>query len=487
MEPIKNLPAPLRFGIPVAIVLVLGVVLWLTMFSSPKPSEVVKTRDVGVFNTAKTVLTGGKIPFEEAREGNAFVLTVPPEMETRAAESLASSGLEDRTGKAPEIVCPAPPGFTATKKDREQAETCKQAKDIQQMLLTAGATAANVQVSLVENGTLLGPENMRNVSAQVFLPAHMRDSWDAAYAARAIERAVGAPMERIYIGDDQLQPLYDGSKTGAAGAGSSDSSSGGLGCSDIAGATEIATKEAAVRSCYEQTIAEKLTAMLGSSSRYVLAVEAKVDSTARTTTTSTARTGTVLAESTQSGDGNTAKERQNEPSTSTTNQINPAGDIVAMRLTVALDSKHVTPQQELAVKRLLQTYVDSSRKDPAPTVTRYAFAAGTGSKPENDDLAAMKQAGQGTDAAATLPATQASAALPKPLLAAMAVIVVGLLTAIAVLWLRSTRLAADRSRMQQEFRNEQRLLDDFAQQNPDELARDLESLFGAPPREPALH
>jgi hypothetical protein len=69
---------------------------------------------------------------------------------------------------------------------------------------------------------------------------------------------------------------------------------------------------------------------------------------------------------------------------------------------------------------------------------------------------------------------------PTWMLAVMAVLVIGILTAILILWRKSTAMAAERTRLEESFRNEQRLFEDFAQQNPDTLAQELNQLFGAP-------
>jgi hypothetical protein len=41
-------------------------------------------------------------------------------------------------------------------------------------------------------------------------------------------------------------------------------------------------------------------------------------------------------------------------------------------------------------------------------------------------------------------------------------------------------MASERQRLEESFKNEQRLFENFAQQNPGDLAADLNALFGAP-------
>lgn len=485
MNAYTNLPLAARVAIPAVLVLLVGMIAYMTMLKPPAPITVLSTQDIGVFNTARTVLERNDVEFSEKRDKNTFALSVTPTQESTAAQALANSGVKDRTGMVKEIECPAPPGFTGTKAANTRANNCEAAKSVQGMLLSAGATAANVQVSQEENGTLLGPETSMNVVAQVFLPAYMEDNWNAEQAARAISRSVGTSLDRVSITDDELQSLFDGTSSsgkGAAGAGSSTISSS-LGCGDIASATEIETKRAAVRNCYEGSIGDKLTELLGSSKRYVLTVEPTIDSVSRTTTTMRRTKGPISDRSSQSGSGQSVEDISSPPNSVEETAVNPAGDLSSLRINVTLDKNIVTEDQRLAVTSLLATYVSTKRGDPAPTVKMSQFDNGGGSKPDNSELEAIKtqaqEAAKGSGAGAS-PEFRTTTKTPTWMIALMVTLVLGIVAAIGVLWRRSSSMAAERLRLEAAFSNEQKLFENFAQQNPDDLATDLNALFGAP-------
>lgn len=484
MDAIKNLPLPVRIGIPAVVVLVAALVAWMVVLKAPPMVPVISTQDVGVYNTAQTVLDSQSIRYVKSQDNGTFYLKVPADQAEEAAAALARSGIQDRTGLAKKIKCPAAPGFTATKAANERANNCADAEKVQVMLMTAGAIAANVQVSQEANGTLLGPENSKNVVAQVFLPEHMKNKWKAEQAAQAIAGSVGTSIDRVSITDDQLQTLFDGASSASADS-PGEGSLSSLGCEDIAGATEIETKKAAVRACYSSEIGDKLTELLGGSDYYVLTVEPTIQSAAVTTTSVTNTKGPVSDRSTQSGSGSNVEDVSSPPNTSETTRINPAGAISSLRISVTIDKNAVggsaSSDQVLAVKRLLSTYIEPKRGDPAPTVTVTTFAAGAGDKATNDDLKAIEKAASDTQSEPLVPGgTRPETQMPTWAIAMMAALVIGMVTAIVLLWRRSSSMAAERARLEQEFQQDQRLFENFAQQNPDQLARDLNALFGAP-------
>jgi hypothetical protein len=485
MNAFTNLPLPVRIAIPAVLVLLLGLILWMTAFKQPQPVEVIKTKDYDVYATAKLVLENAHMaPTESAANGD-FILSVPPGDDAKtAATALAAAGIQDRTGMAKTIKCPSAPGFTATKAATEEYTNCSQAKEVQTMLMAAGATAANVKVSQEDNGTLLGPEKSMNVVAQVFLPSSMDDKWDAEQAARTISRAVGTTLDRVTITDSRLQTMFDGTASSAAkGAGTASAAAAlsSLGCSDIAGATEVETKKAAVRSCYEQTIGAKLTELLGGSDRYVLSVDPTIGSVASQTTTTRNTQGPATSRSTQSGGGQKTEDVATPANTVERTSIAPAGGITSLRISVILDKDSVTEDQKLAVQRLLSTQVNAKRGDPAPVVTMSQFAGGAGDKPSNDDFEAIKAQAQSADDAVPQPMKfETRTQTPGWMFAVIGLLVVGTAVAIALLLRRSKAMDAERSRMEQAFSHEQKLFENFAQQNPDDLASDLNALFGAP-------
>lgn len=486
MDFYKTLPTPARYGIPVALaVLVLGLVFFM-MTREPKPVIVVTTQDTGVYEAAQKVLDAADIPYKKESDAAKSIqtLSVLPDLRTDASDALANSGIKDRSGTIKPIECPAPPGFTATKAANERANNCEDAKSVQSMLITAGASAANVKVSQMANETLLGPESSKSVLGQVFLPPGMIGKWPADQAARAIATAVGTSIDNVTITDDKLQTLFDGSRNGASAAAGMGGVGTGTGCADMATATEIATKEAAVRSCYKDTIGADLVKLLGGSDRFVLTVQARIDAKSRTSQYQRNARGAVNSRMLDKGSGRVLDDVDMEPNTQTGGEVKPAGDLKLLALNVTLDSNVVDERQELAVKRLLSTYVDPSRKDPAPKVTRIAFSPGAGKAPDTSELEQLQTkstAGTGVvegatrekEVARTPQSTKALLVIGAILIAAMAVM-------LALLWRRSTLAAAERARYEQEFQNQQRVLDTYAQQDPASVAQDLERLFGAP-------
>lgn len=484
MDAIKNLPAPLRYGIPVTLVIAIGLVAWLTVLRPPAPTVVVSTQDIGVIDTAKRLLENRRIDYDVRNDNGNFSLEVASGDSTDAAEALAGSGIKDRTGLAKKITCPAPPGFTATRAANERSANCEDASRVQAMLMTAGAIAANVSVSQEENGTLLGPEKSKNVVAQVFLPAHMKGEWNAEQAAGHISKAVGTSMDRVSIADDELQTLYDGASSAGSGS-AGGAASGSSACGDMDTATEIETKKDAVRACYEWRIGTQLTKLLGGSDRYVLTVEPTIQSVASSVTEVTNTPGPVVDASAQKSSDSSARDVTKPANVKESTRVIPAGAISSLRITATLDRDNVSADQQLAVKRMLSTFVDPRRRDPAPIVSLTKFQNGAG-EPASEELAEIKTAAEENASSATTTAAGAGlppvakTEMPTWALALMAALVIGIVTAVLVLWRRSAAMAAERSRLEESFRNEQRLFEDFAQQNPDQLAQDLNALFGAP-------
>lgn len=487
MDVYRNLPAPARIAIPFAAVLIVALMAYMTMFKPAPPVELVKTNDISVVDASKTLLDRKGYTYSEAQAGGSFSLSVPEAQATAAAQLLASNGIKDRTGRAGEIKCPAAPGFTGTKAANEKYVNCEAAKEVQGMLLTAGVTAAGVIVSKEATGDFLGPDKATNVVAMIFLPPYMKDSWDAEQAARAISKSVGTSIDRVSIMDDKLQTLFDGSE-GVAKAKAAGSTSA-LGCDDMEAAREVETKKAAVRNCYETTIGAKLTELLGGSERFVLAVEPTIETAASTTTTTRNTKGPVVDSNSQKSGSSSTTSQEMPPNTTETNSVKPAGSIKSMRITVSLDQASVDASQVTAVKQLLSPYVVASRNDPAPVVTLTKFTAGAGDTAKGSELDKIREDAQaGSQPQQAMSGGGPSA--PQPTMptwakAAMAALVVGIIGAVLVLWRRSAAIAAERQRMEASFANEQRLFENFAEQNPDDLAAEMAALFGQPaPQQP---
>jgi hypothetical protein len=478
MDAIRNLPAPLRIGLPVGIVLIVALALYMTMFKAAPPVEILKTQDVSEYNTSMSLLDLNNITYTESSKGDEFILEVADGDANDAAKVLASSGIRDRTGLAPKITCQAAPGFTATKAANERSENCDDAEKVQRMLLAAGAIAANVSEAQQESEDFGSVEPEKTVVAQVFMPEKMREEWDAADAAAIIAGTVGTARERVVLADDRMKTLFDG----ADGSSSSEdtATAGGGSCNDVASATEIETKKEAVRSCYESRIGAKLTSILGSKDRYVLAVEPTIQSQSSTTNVTKLTPGPAQDVSAQKGDGSSISDVSKPANETNTTVVTPAGAVTQLRISVTVDSNFASKEKLLAVKRILSSYAGADgRKDPAPTVTTAPLSSPSDST--KDELKKIKEKAKANDtSAANTPLRTQKTVMPTWAKIAMVLLVIGTFTAILVLWRRSAAMAAERARLEESFRNEQRLFEDFANQNPDTLAQELNQLFGAP-------
>ncbi|MCW2949736.1 MAG: hypothetical protein JWN41_749 [Thermoleophilia bacterium] len=495
MDTYKNLPAPLRIGLPVGLVLIVGLLLMITVFKKEPMTTVLSTQNVNTYEQAQKMLDDRGIKYEKSQKTNTFSLDVRHDQSEAAAATLSRRGIIDnRTNLPKKKVCAPPPGFTGTKAANTRADNCEDEAQIQQMLMAMGATAAGVSVNQEENGNLIGPEMSKNVSVQVYLPDNLKTTFDATSVAYAIKAAIGAPLDHIYIGDGELKPLYNGpaehgatgSTTAAAttltgdGTGTSSMNSTSVGCNDMANATEIATKEAAVSACKRQQIGDVLTEILGSSDVFALSVTASINASAKTITTERSTPGPTVSRSSQKGSGMNTQNSSIVPGNETTSATIPAGGISKLRISVALDKRKVGADQVLAVKQALATFVNPGRNDPAPTVIRTTL--------HKSESAAAAQNVQKAVATTATPATETpvvapeSARLPKSVLILLVLLVVGLVATILVLLRRSQQAAAERARYAEEFANQQQVFDTFVQQDPGAMARDLESMFGPAPR-----
>jgi len=484
MDTYKNFPAPLRIGIPIAVAFMLLLVLYITVLKAPAPTTILETQNFDTYTTAKDLLTQKGMEFEdEAASSGTYMLTVTSDDATDARTMLKSAGVQDLSGTAKAIKCPAAPGFTATKAANQRADNCTNAKAVQTLLLGLGATAALVNVSQSENDSFVGPEMTKSVQATVFLPEAKRADWPAADIARQVALTVGTSTKRVIIGDSTGHAMFDGltaggDKSGAAGAGNTAAASG-LGCADIAGATEVITKQTAISNCKQGELSTQLQRVLGESKFFVVTVDTEVDSTSSQINSTTNTKGPVISESSQKGGDSAVTDKSSPPNTEAVQKTDPAGDVKWQAITVTLDRDHVSTQQELAVKRILTASRNVDRGDPAPSVTRIEFAKGAGEAPVTnsvDKLQTQVKDEQQQIANKPIVTTQ----MPKSVLAVVAVIVIGLLTAILLLWRRTVGIADERKRMEDAFQQDQRLFENFAQQNPDDIAKDLETLFGQP-------
>ncbi len=257
-----------------------------------------------------------------------------------------------------------------------------------------------------------------------------------------------------------------------------------LGCADIADATEVETKRAAVRSCHESRLEPLLRTVLGSRP-FALTVEPTIRTSAQvveTSRTSGDVDGTAPDESSTDGSSTTTTEER-------TRDV-PAGDVTALRIAIVIDRAGTTREHLDAVRRLLLPVARSAPDSPSPSVTLARLAATTPATttttagPAGAAGAAATRA-QPQPAAATTQSTtstrprpSASSPIPTAWIAAALTLVAA--TAIALAVRRSRQLERERTQLARALAEDERMFDRFASQHPDEVARDLEALFGPP-------
>lgn len=124
-----------------------------------------------------------------------------------ATFALSNGGLSSSASTTSTRTCPEP-RRTDTAAQARRVSECESARDVEQLLLAAGARSAAATVRTVESTSLLGPGQQRVVVARVTPPAKP-DSWDPEVVARAISRTVGTLVTDVTIVDDDLRPLFE--------------------------------------------------------------------------------------------------------------------------------------------------------------------------------------------------------------------------------------------------------------------------------------
>ncbi|MBC7460416.1 MAG: hypothetical protein H7287_03540 [Thermoleophilia bacterium] len=487
MNVIKNLPTAAKVGIGALAALLLAFAVYSTMLKAPAAVELISTPDYSTYTAAMGLLENAHVAYDKNTSGGMYKVSVAPDDLVDAQAALGKSGLADRTKLVKKISCGAAPGVMATKAANDRASNCADASAVQGMLLAMGATAAIVNVTQQENNDLLAAEMKKKVSVQVFLPQTMRESFDPAAVAKAIVPMVSSSsLEDVFIGSiegDKLVPLWDGTQSGdkqaAGGTIAGASATGSLSCADAETATEITTKAAAVSNCTEEKISRVLDAIVGNSDYYALTVNATINASAKTVTTNRSTPGSVTSKSTQKGGGTNNEDLALDTGNETVNSNTPAGGIAKLNISVTLDKSKVSANQVVAIKQQLQSFIDPSRNDPAPKVTlttlhKGGVSSADAQKPEQMQAAAALAAKEKTTT------TAISSKVPMPMIVLLIALVVGLVATVMVMLTRSSKAAAERERYAAEFSNQQQLFNNFAQQDPQAMARDLESMFGAP-------
>lgn len=133
----------------------------------------------------------------------------------QAAQRLVFHNAGADGSSAQRISCPSPPGFRASKAEQDRAEKCLTAAKVQRMLLTTGATAADVEVSFVPSSQVLGPDRTTRVIAQLDLPRSVAKDFDVRGISRVVALAIGTEPTQVILLDGKLKPIDEGTSDAA--------------------------------------------------------------------------------------------------------------------------------------------------------------------------------------------------------------------------------------------------------------------------------
>jgi hypothetical protein len=143
----------------------------------------------------------------------SLVLVAAVGVATYVMHPTSGSHHTSASGAKARVMCPKAPGSTATRAALERAENCADAAAVQQLLLATGADAANVAVSRTHSTSLAGPDAVKRVTAQVFLPKQLASTWNAAAVALAVSRSIDdVAVSQVVITDPSLRVIFDGSR-----------------------------------------------------------------------------------------------------------------------------------------------------------------------------------------------------------------------------------------------------------------------------------
>lgn len=488
MNQFKQLGRPAQIAIPAVIAVVLFIVLYMTMLSGPSMATVQETTDPDQVAAWTWKLEGSKVKYQVVQpDAEHYQINVVKKDEAKARQAISGSGLGSRL-KSDSIDLCTPPSQFATRAQTDAFNDCKTEAKIHGAIVgTKGVLEAKVKVVTQDSGSLVGSGTESNITVQLFPEADAEKPLDPeSLATQIANMAEGGSPDRVVITDQTGSMLWNKGKgaTTAASAGSCASASSQP-------INDITTKEQAVKGCIEQDVLKKISEMVGGPTYASVVAGVTLSPAAETVNASEVTRGALLDVDTQSNSDGGQKQvndsRKYSPNTTNTTSMKGAGYIDRLSLAVTLDSSHVTPAMESTVRNFLKGYVDPRRGDPVPSVLSTKFASekssGKASTGGADGAPAAGKAGATAPTAEDLGVT-ATTHIPRKIMALAFLLLVGLVTTIALLWRRGTTLTTERGKFEAEFQNDQRWFRDFAQSNPDELANDMNQLFGSPVRQP---
>lgn len=485
METIRKLPAPVRFGAPAALLLIIGLVLWMTVLTPSTDPVVFATPSADEHNDIQNKLEDAGIKVSETRNefNDEWELRVQKDMKVTAESVIESSGLKHRLKKFTQPSCGAEPGMMASAQKGRNFERCKQAASMQESLMASSALR-QAKVTIGERDAGFAEDAQRNVLAEVFLEEDRE--FNASGAAAALAAGVSTDVANVVIMNaDTNDTLYHGEEGDTRGA------TGG--CAKPS-QDDIVERQAEVSACIEQRITAKLESMFGPDKPFVVAAAPRINSRATSSTSAKTLPGAQTNGATTRDGNRSTADRSWDLSENMSQAESPAGNILTLAITIAIHPSATFKQANTVlaiakgetsafkgspIPRVMRTEMDESATENSGTPTTETAPGTQGGDATTRDTTS---GGTTSDAASEDAQTgqRAAAGMPVALWVLGGLLVVGLVAAIVILWRRATRMAAERERMTAEFSHEQQLLTDFAQQNPDDIARDLERMFGAP-------
>ncbi len=477
MNALRNLPTPIKFALPIMLVVLLiaGVLLGTRGDGTVR---IRTTTDVNQANALIWRLAQDKIiGTPRTNDTGATEIRVPEADAEKARMSIGGTDLSARIKSKGGQKCVAPSGLTSGQKQQQMYDNCRAEAAIQDQVMLPGVLAAKVNVMTEDSGSISGSDKSSNVTILLYLDPNESVSLDASTMAKKAANIVpGGSVERVQISTYNGETLWDG----ASAQRSANTTSEACGASDQM--VDINTREAQVGACKESEIRDDISPIMGSGDR----VQATVNVRLNPSSTSSVKEGSSASSSTSSttskGASSTSTAKEVVPTVTTEKTDTIAGGISSMSIAVTLDKKYATPERVQAVENILAGYVDAKR-DPRPTVTVVEFA-GSGSVPAGATDAAMPANASPANAAssnATTPSQITKSGVPMGVWIMGMLVLIILIAMGMVMMRRSAKDAARREAFERDVQQGQRMFQTFAADNPDHVAEDIMSLLGTPP------
>lgn len=368
--------------------------------------------------------------------------------------------------------CPKGSMFASGSAKNESA-LCQQTFSATNLLETYPGIAGALVTIRMASSSLDSTDNDAGLSAIIFLDPTVSEPPNGADLADLLSKGVaGLQASNIKIVDNNRVSIWPDTGSGNGGTGGSAACNAPTG--DAATTQDLHAKEDQLARCQESQIRAWIGDIVDDPGDVVVHVRVVLNSEAKTKSIQEYLRGEATSESHQSSDGSSSDNITRTPgySVSTVNQ--PPGGVDSTHVAVTLygvDSKH-----KRAVEKALSTAYSNPTDD-------YSVSVVDGSRKHKTSQSINKD-NSGNPATSATQTLQSTKGMSKPLLAGIFLAGVALLTAIALLWRRNASLQDQRKMFEEEFRSDYNKFNQFANDNPDMLAQELENLLAMPSRNP---